>query len=416
MPAMRIDLDYLLAPTTREDFFARHWEREPMVVARREPERFAHLLGVGDLDFVVAGAFQLQPSMVELLGEEDGRSLKDTHRAARVADVYEAYRRGATVRVNGVQQLLKPFRLLCRELEQTFSFPVKANLYATPAEGLRSPRHYDKHDVFVLQLAGHKRWRVYRPVEPLPLSHAPALPFEDRDYELKRHRGGRDKSRADIKDEECGAPTDEFTLGAGDTLYLPRGFVHEAWALEESSLHVTVGVHVLTWMHLLGVALGQVSNRDERLRRALPVGFANETAPGEGLPGQFAEILRAFSEGVSLEQALGETAWSFIVNTQSVGDGSLAESRDAGGVGVGSLVRRRPGLLWGLVFEGGNVGLASSHNVLWMPGSFAEAMRFIAREVEFRVAEIPGQLSDKSKLALTSRLVRDGFLTVVREE
>ena len=30
------------------------------------------------------------------------------------------------------------------------------------------PAHNDRQDVFILQLEGHKRWVMYKPVEPLP--------------------------------------------------------------------------------------------------------------------------------------------------------------------------------------------------------------------------------------------------------
>ena len=36
----------------------------------------------------------------------------------------------------------------------------------------------------------------------------------------------------------------ELTLRAGDTLYLPRGWLHDALTSETDSLHVTVGVNV----------------------------------------------------------------------------------------------------------------------------------------------------------------------------
>jgi len=36
----------------------------------------------------------------------------------------------------------------------------------------------------------------------------------------------------------------EFTLQAGDVLYLPRGWIHDARTFSTDSLHVTVGVQV----------------------------------------------------------------------------------------------------------------------------------------------------------------------------
>jgi len=52
----------------------------------------------------------------------------------------------------------------------------------------------------------------------------------------------------------------ELMLTAGDLLYMPRGFLHEAWTTDEPSTHLTVGLHVVRWLDLLSVALAQVSN------------------------------------------------------------------------------------------------------------------------------------------------------------
>lgn len=422
MPRSNAELDFLLAPTTAEEFFARRWEREPLVVARDEPGRFSSLLAWDDLDHVVSTGCDLpngagEAPAVEILGDAALVREVEARHAHRLAAAYDAYERGASLRVNGVQQFWKPLRLLCRALEQVFNFPVKANLYASPAGARSSPRHYDKHDVLVLQLAGRKHWRVYRPVVPLPLAHTPALPFEQRGHELKHHRGGPVRGRARIGDEEAGAPVLEHLAREGDTLYLPRGFVHEVWATDAASLHVTLGVHVLTWMHLLSVALGQVSNADERFRRALPVGFANETAAGAPELGEhFAELLRALAEQADAGRALEEAAWSFLVSTQSAGEGSLARAHDAAAdIEAQTLLRRRPGLLLRLAFDGDNVGLASSRHTLWMPANFAAALRFVAENAQLRPAQLPGPMSDKSKLALARRLVNDGFLTTARE-
>lgn len=427
MPAPSTDLEFLLAPTSTEDFFARHWETTPLVVARADERRFASLLAPQDLDDIISNACSLQndssevPSL-ELLGDATLLREIESRHAHRVAAVYDAYGQGATIRVNAAQQFWKPLRLLCRQLEQVFSFPVRANLYASPAGAHRSRRHYDKHDVLVLQLAGRKNWRIYNPIVPLPLAHMPALPFEERGRELKHHRGGPKKGRARIGDEESGTPLLEHTARAGDTLYLPRGFVHEAWTTdEEPSLHVTLGIHVLTWMHLLAVALGQTANRDERFRRALPVGFANETADhAAALKAHLDELLQAFSAQADAARALEETAWSFLVSTQAVGDGSLAgdaspDADAARDINPQSLLRRRRGLICRLVFEGDNVGLASAQRTLWMPKNFADALRFVAHNAELRPAQIPAQMSDKSRLAFARRLIADGFLTVESE-
>ena len=38
-------------------------------------------------------------------------------------------------------------------------------------------------------------------------------------------------------------------------MYIPRGFIHEAFASEASSLHITVAVSVFRWADLMRAAL-----------------------------------------------------------------------------------------------------------------------------------------------------------------
>jgi ribosomal protein L16 Arg81 hydroxylase len=415
MTAGKFDLEFLLAPTSLEDFFSRHWERAPLIVARSEPERYAGLLDASDLDYVISNAFAQQKSSVETLGDADATRHLEGREPQHVAEIYEAYRRGATVRVNRVHQYWKTLREMCARLEQLFGFPVKANLYCSPASAHRSARHYDNHDVLVLQLSGRKHWRVYRPVVNLPLANVPPLPFEERTEMLKYARGGPKKGRADISDEESGAPTHELTLDAGDLLYLPRGFVHEAWTTDSASTHVTVGLHVLTWLDLLSVALAQVGNRDERFRRTPPVGFDGDAQSIDAIRQHFDALLQAFAAQADAKQAANETIASFIRSRNSAGEGTLADAADARSIDLDTPLERRPGILCRLVSEAGMVGLVSSQSILWMPESFTEALRFVARVEEFRASQIPGQLSDNSKLALARRLMHDGLLRIAHQ-
>lgn len=409
MSSSNTSLEHLLAPVSSEEFFARHWEQRPLVVARGDAGRYAGLLDASDLEHVITSACE-QGAKVELLGDPEGAAVAQAESASVV---FKAFRRGATVRVYGVQRLVKPLRTLCRELEQLFGFPVNANLYCTPAASQGAQLHYDTHDVLVLQTAGRKRWRVFPPLVSLPLTHVPPLPFEERTPLLKYQRGGPRKGRADIEEEDCGELLHDLTLAAGDLLYLPRGFVHEARAGEESSVHVTLGVHALTWLDLLAVALGQVGNRDERFRRALPVGL-HTNAP-DGLPEQLAALLEAFARQADVRAAVDEVAGSFIHHRQALGEGALAGPDAPEEFDARTPLERRPGLLCRFVSEGATAGLVSAHAELWMPANFAPALRFVARAGRFRAAELPGPMSDESKLALARRLMKDGFLRVARE-
>jgi hypothetical protein len=84
--------------------------------------------------------------------------------------VFAEYHAGATIILEALQRKWKPLTFFCRGLERFFHQGVQANAYLTPKNCQGFAAHYDTHDVFVLQIAGSKRWRIYRPVIELPLA------------------------------------------------------------------------------------------------------------------------------------------------------------------------------------------------------------------------------------------------------
>ena len=124
------------------------------------------------------------------------------------------------------------------------------NAYYTPRAAQGLPVHHDTHDVFVLQVSGEKRWLVYEPALELPL----------RNQKYSAEMGGP------------GEPVHDLVLRPGDMLYLPRGWLHEALTSDSDSLHLTVGVNVVTWLDAFKAALEEcgdepASTVDRRRRR-----------------------------------------------------------------------------------------------------------------------------------------------------
>ena len=124
---------------------------------------------------------------------------------------------------------------------------LSANLFYTPAQcqGLRA--HYDLENLFVLQLAGKKTWR---------LCGRPALPVHDMHPSEERMR--------DLSKQEA----HEVTIREGDLMYLPRGLIHAARTDDSPSLHVTVGFGVVTVRDVVDVMISRdgASNGDEGWR------------------------------------------------------------------------------------------------------------------------------------------------------
>ena len=168
--------------------------------------------------------------------------------------------------------------------------------------------HHDTHDVFVLQIAGEKRWLVYEPVLELPL----------KDQRYSESLGGPGEIVHDV------------VLRAGDTLYLPRGWLHQAVTSETDSLHLTVGVNVYTWIDALKAALHAAENEVE-LRRSVP-------ADGEG----GAELVELLAARLDPESVVRRMRRKFVGSRRPILENRISELRALEDLGPDTEVERRP--------------------------------------------------------------------------
>ena len=166
----------------------------------------------------------------------------------------ELFADGHTVVLQGLHRLWPPLIDFAGELTAELGHPVQINAYVTPSASQGFAAHYDVHDVFVLQIAGHKRWIVHDPVHVDPLR---TQPWTDHRQAVSHRASER--------------PTLDVVLEPGDTLYLPRGYIHSAEALGDICAHLTVGIHGHT-RHAIVEALAELAADDASLRRSLPLG------------------------------------------------------------------------------------------------------------------------------------------------
>lgn len=282
MPAL--DFDSLIAPTAVRDFSRRYWERRPLVVGRHAPDHFGSLLGVGDLrPLLASGRVRFPEAWLVRAGDEvPPGEYVDAEGAIDADHAWNLFGAGATLIFGSLERYWPALWRLCGTIEQALSHPVQANAYLTPPGAQGFAPHFDTHDVFILQLAGAKRWRIYRETIRLPdATHAD----ETRVPRPKR-------------------VLHEHVFQPGDSAYIPRGFVHEASTADEPSLHVTLGVASISWADLLAEVLAERRVHDERFRASLPLGFAREATPSSRVRRTFAQLLDCLNDSAVLEDAL----------------------------------------------------------------------------------------------------------------
>lgn len=414
---MNTALARLLAPLSLDEFWTQYWEQSPLHIHRNDRDYFRYLVAPEELEDILTIACRSKSEAVELLGE--AAKTETNFNRDSTFSVGAAYDRGASVRILSVQRLHPPLFKLTRDLERTFSFPVRINLYWTPDHQQGLKRHWDTHDVLVVQVAGCKHWRVFEPVVELPLQAPPALPFEETRL-LPQSRGAVHSREQMYELVEQAQLREEFVLEQGDILYLPRGVPHEAWTSDQASTHLTIGVHVLTWTDWLTIALGRVANQDVRFRKALPVGFAAETADGDEAQKYVQELLVSLMKKLDVDDAIadaGEELAEIFIRTRSGLGGDLGAGREGLlALCKETVVGHRKGLLCRLIIKLDMVTLYFGNGKFDAPREMEDALRFIAQTESFRIGDIPGGLSLRNQIGVVRRLIEQRFLRILPEK
>jgi hypothetical protein len=201
---------------------------------------------------------------------------------------------------------------------------------------------------------------------------------------------------------EPGPAVMDVVLRAGDTLYLPRGWLHEALTSDEDSLHLTVGVSVVTWLDAFREVLGDVED-DVEFRRSVP-------ADGDGA----AELVERLAERLAPEHVAETMRAKFLGGRRPVLDGQLDDLRALGALSAESSVRRRETVIAELTeLDDGSVALVfEGRRVVFPPHAREELEALVTSTGPLRLLELPGRLDDEGRVVLARRLVREGFLRV----
>jgi hypothetical protein len=361
-------------------------------VPRNEPGRFDDLLSEAEVERLVCEtglrfpAFRLVKEGAKL---EVGDYTVDLPwrpvpfgRTADVERVLAEFEGGATIVIQGLHLNRAETATFCRALEGALGHPVQANAYYTPRGSQGLAVHHDTHDVFVLQIAGEKRWLVYDPVLQLPL----------KDQRYRAELGGP------------GEPVLDTVLGPGDTLYLPRGWLHEARTSDGDSLHLTVGINVYTWLDAFRDALGDVEDELE---------FRRSVDGGSSPP----DLLELLGERLGDDDVSRRRDRRLERRRRPVLDGQLSQLRALDSLRSDTQLERRPSALATVDAIGDEIALVFHGKRLALPARLAEEAAFVAEVAgPFDAADLPGALDESSRLVLLRRLVREGLLRITRPD
>lgn len=244
----------LLGGLSADEFLRDYWQRRPLLVRGAfeevapplEPDEFAGLALEPDVParlVVQRGErhWELRHGPFE---ESDFAALPETHWTLLITDLEKF--------VPPLQALVEPFRFL-----PDWRIDDLMISYAAP-QGSVGP-HTDAYDVFLLQLAGRRRWQIdTRPVDP-----ENRLPDQDL----------RILARFEAESE--------WVLEPGDMLYLPPGVAHYGVALDEC-MTASIGFRAPSQRDLVSAWLDDVvAGLDPERRYGDPGRPSAASSPGE---------------------------------------------------------------------------------------------------------------------------------------
>ena len=354
---------------------------------RDEPGRYDDLLSEAEVERLVTSGglrfpgFRLvkageQLAVRDYTGDIPWRPSSFTG-TADVDRVLAEWERGATMVLQGLHLHRPELGAFCRSLERTLGHPAQVNAYYTPRSAQGLPVHHDTHDVFVLQVSGEKRWLVYEPALELPL----------RNQKYTAEMGGP------------GEPVHDLVLRPGDMLYLPRGWLHEALTSDSDSLHLTVGVNVVTWLDAFKAALEECGD-EPGFRRSI----------GDGGVEELVDALRGRLTADAVERRAAE---NLARTRRPIRDGQLSQLRAIEELDVDTEVELRETVLVHASEQNGSFELTFDGKEVAFPARIQDEVSWVLeRDDPFTAAELPGDLDDESRLVLVRRLVREGLLRI----
>ncbi|WP_374661154.1 JmjC domain-containing protein [Inhella sp.] len=271
-------------PRDQAQFMRRHWQRKPALLRGAAPET-AGRIGRSEL-FALARREDVESRLVQLRG---GRWQLRHGPLVRLPAVALGQ---WTLLVQGVEAHLP----VARELMDRYRFLPEARLddvmVSWAADGGGVGPHVDAYDVFLVQVAGRRRWRVSHQRE---LGLVDGLPLKIlRDFQ----------------------PEMEWVLEPGDVLYLPPLWAHDGVALGADCITASVGFRAPSRFELAQALLPRLLDSDEDdaptalRRRYADAGLAPTDRPAE-VPAALADfardsLQRALYQPHALARALGE--------------------------------------------------------------------------------------------------------------
>lgn len=236
---------------------------------------------------VVEAILQEKKSMIRVVKE--GRMVLDDAKLS-YAEARDLHTSGHTLVIKNSERSHSYLQELAEQFSSYFFAPVDIQVFCSPAQTHGFGWHYDVEDVFIFQTEGMKKFSLRQnTIHPHPTTFSTPKDL------------GFENEKSDIYIET--------TLLAGDWLYIPAGWWHRAWTVEEDSMHISLGVMSKTAIDIIPILIKELSqNSFWRTRLPLHQKFMSKEEEvifyQQGMEELSKDIVRKLTERSSIEELL----------------------------------------------------------------------------------------------------------------
>lgn len=300
-------------------------------------------------------------------------------------DAMRSFGKGHTLILRSLHRRIPFVAKLAGDLGHRLGAEIRVNCYITPQHARGFKRHFDSHDVLIIQTYGEKQWNISSRIDPIPVE---TTLMSDLQKGLVNASAFQSSQCIDESHE-----LQSRLLRCGEGLFLPRGVPHEGKTSERASIHLSLALISPTVAEAAAMTALITGLSSPPGRRTHGVGRTTALPHRETSGCELEAILE-----ISRQRARLPVPGRYLESLSSLE--SFEESTE---------VEWRPNIEPWIGDWSGGSAIVFSDQIVPISDDFAAAWRFVGTTRQFRVCALP--LDDgNSRILFVQELVRLGLL------
>jgi len=387
-------LEYLIHPITKEDFFQEYWNKKSLYIGRTEQRGYYNTyFDKANLDFNLNN-LTLRHPIIELISKKRigldrwTKELKHNGRhdglQANRQKLTDLFSQGQSILFNHYSRYDKQFRPIVSGLNNIFDGEIRDYLVLSVAQQKAFTKHFDKQHVCILQLSGKKRWFIY------------------------------DTYTKNLKDDSVHFPfpfeaNQVIDLEPGDFLYVPACLCHSTETISsEPSISSSITVDLYNGIDFLERVVNHSYVFMNNIRKSLP----HPLAANEEKQAFYEEIKNAFIEHLKqrdFEEVLEELKSLEEQDHQKL-DILNSTPADLSTLTGESKLSKVKNIVTHLIQDGKLVRFKFLQHSMAYYWTFMPVFKYITEHDIFTINDLPNMITLEMKQYLVKDLIEKGLL------